>query len=353
MGTGRTFGEGSRTGDGGARELESKMLDEDNLEREVKAEVEAWREREIGRMADWERPGNYHLVIEKARRDAEEQANRVALANREGDGKASLRVEDVLSEYTMNLLGIANQKRSELETKVISKYTELRKAKRARLGARASNQGGGLRVSAEKLRYQEDDVVENLIVYRVMEWIELEGTEETRGLLMKPVHPARLTKRGRAQVYKRLLPSWIKKKLLFLSDKSGITLPMFEFALRTFFIRAEDAEDKKNSKNAKSSVKGSGKSVGGGVGRGSVAVTPPTGGAASSARVTGVPSKNAITCKVLECKRHTVAAESLSAYLKVGQGADKREERRQKLVWWWGTPELMVSMSGCLRIRRL
>ena len=329
------FGEGSRAGDGGAEESESKMLDDDKFEKELEEEVEVWKRGEIRKMEEWERPGNFHLVIEKARRDAEEQVNRVALGLGEGDGKA-LKVEDVVGEYTVKLLGIANQKRTDLETKVRSKSNELRKARRARLGARASKQGGELRVSAEKLRYQEDDVVENLIVNRVMEWIELEGTEETRGLLMKPVYPARLTKRGRAQVYKRLLPSWIKKKLLFLSDKSGITLPMFEFALRTFFIRTEDTEDKKNSKNAKSSVKGSGKSVGGGVGRGLVASTPPTGGAASSARVTGVSSKNAITCKVLECKRHTVAAESLTAYLKLGQGMDKREEKRQKLVWLVG-----------------
>jgi hypothetical protein len=213
-----------------------------------------------------------------------------------------------------------------VEEKAHAKRTELRREKRSGKGARFK-QAGSLRVSAEKLRYQEDDVVENLIGHRVMDWIELEGNRNTEGLLMTPVHPAKLTKLGRAQVYRRLVPGWIKKQLHFLTDKTGVSYPMFEFMFRAFFVKQQDKEERGGSKSSKSSSKGSGKSVVGGAGRGASSVAHPTGDASSSGNA-GASSNRAITCKVLEHKRHTVSPDKLSVYLGVGR-AVKRGRRRE------------------------
>jgi hypothetical protein len=106
---------------------------------------------------------------------------------------------------------------------------------------------------------------------------------------------------------------------------------MFEFALKTFFIKNEERKDRKSTKSSK----GSGKGVGGGAGRGSSSVAHPTGSAVSP-RVAGASSSRGITCRVLEFKRHTVSVYMLPTYQRVGQNSDKREEKRQKLVWLQG-----------------
>jgi hypothetical protein len=192
-----------------------------------------------------------------------------------------------------------------------------------------------LQVSAEKLRYQEDDVVMNLITQRVMDWIELEGDKDTKGLLMRPAHPAKLTKRGRGQVFKRLLPSWIRKRLTFLTDKDGVTFNMFQFAFRVFLVQHEEREDKKGAKGGKGSKgnsKGAGKSGGGGAGKGA----SPSGSTSSAQGAAGAASQSAIMCTSLEAHRHTLSANELGKYKTVGVGSSKREERRQKLVYLMG-----------------
>ena len=134
------FGEGPRSGEGGGSKVESKGDEE--FEREIEEELSAWKEAEVLKLEEWERPGNFQLVIEKATKEARAQVDRVAAEIEQGDEKQPLIFGDVLNKKTIFLLGAASQKGKDLEERLKAKQRELRRTKKSNKGARPSQAGG-------------------------------------------------------------------------------------------------------------------------------------------------------------------------------------------------------------------
>ena len=323
--------EGQPDMDEGAAVLESKQKVE--KEKRIEERFSVWKEAEYAKLEGWVHPNNFEALLAKARAEASAEEEEAKAAEKQGQGGGQvLTAQELFSAKTSALLDRANKIRRDLEEKGKAKMRELREEFEEPKGAGAApSQSKGLRVSVEKLRFQKEDVAECLIADKMIEWIVMEGDKRSMGDRMEPKRPFRLTWLGRSNVYRLCLPTWLRKKLLCLNDKRGVTLNMFEFVCRRQVARVEDEKEKPKGKNSKS--QSSSKASKGST----VELTPPlTGSSSKKEKSVGSASSERKVDQFLEHARHTVAKEKLQEYYHVGRGGDPREEKREKLQWLAG-----------------
>jgi hypothetical protein len=325
------------SGENVSRHFESEveaMVDdsEESKEELAQAKYAVWLSGEYDKLEAWMRPNTGTAALfEKAQNEAKlkEEERKEAVARGEEPPKLAPNLAFQIAESLMNTVRETVQ---EIEERGKEKMREFRSEFLEQKGAGvAPSAGKGLRVSLEKLKFQEENVCFALFWEGMIDWIVLEGDKHSRMERLEVAVPYRLTDKGRGSVLRLCLPTWLRKKLKRVNESRGCNQEIFEFACKQVMTMMED---EKSSKAKAQPTKGQG-----GVSVSAVSASGPTASSSSNPKQDKKKTKVSSTSaegkvdRVIECRRHTIAKEKFNDYSRAGRGLDLPGMRREKFRW--------------------